>query len=169
MSAGTVDQPDTPAPVPSALESPIRRRSVLGGLAAAGALAVVGGSRLVSALTPIVSDPQSGILSVIRRPDASPISTPQPAPEPDLTATMKRKTPLAVLGSWIALALAPGHSAGGAESATTTATATGGITGRVQNVATGQYLNNARMAQLHAQQAPDRVRELEAWGSWSGS
>jgi succinate dehydrogenase / fumarate reductase flavoprotein subunit len=29
----------------------------------------------------------------------------------------------------------------------------------------GQYLNNWRMAQLHAQQAPDRVRELEEWGA----
>src|SRR6478736_7533656 len=29
----------------------------------------------------------------------------------------------------------------------------------------GQYLNNWRMAQLHAKEAPDRVRELEAWGA----
>src|SRR4051812_10018704 len=29
----------------------------------------------------------------------------------------------------------------------------------------GQYVNNWRMAQLHAQEAPDRVRELEAWGA----
>jgi succinate dehydrogenase / fumarate reductase flavoprotein subunit len=29
----------------------------------------------------------------------------------------------------------------------------------------GQYLNNWRMAELHAQQAPERVRELEAWGA----
>lgn len=29
----------------------------------------------------------------------------------------------------------------------------------------GGYLNNWRMAELHAQQAPDRVRELEAWGA----
>ena len=29
----------------------------------------------------------------------------------------------------------------------------------------GQYLNNPRMAELHAQQAPDRVRELESWGA----
>jgi len=29
----------------------------------------------------------------------------------------------------------------------------------------GQYVNNARMAELHAKEAPDRVRELEAWGS----
>ena len=29
----------------------------------------------------------------------------------------------------------------------------------------GQYLNNPRMAQLHAQEAPDRVRELESWGA----
>jgi succinate dehydrogenase / fumarate reductase flavoprotein subunit len=29
----------------------------------------------------------------------------------------------------------------------------------------GQYLNSWRMAELHAKEAPDRVRELEAWGA----
>ena len=29
----------------------------------------------------------------------------------------------------------------------------------------GQYVNNWRMAELHAREAPERVRELEAWGS----
>jgi succinate dehydrogenase / fumarate reductase, flavoprotein subunit len=29
----------------------------------------------------------------------------------------------------------------------------------------GQYLNNWRMAELHAREAPARVRELEAWGA----
>ncbi len=29
----------------------------------------------------------------------------------------------------------------------------------------GQYLNNWRMAEVHAKEAPDRVRELEAWGA----
>src|ERR1700709_1542322 len=29
----------------------------------------------------------------------------------------------------------------------------------------GQYVNDWRMAQLHAQEAPARVRELEAWGA----
>jgi succinate dehydrogenase / fumarate reductase flavoprotein subunit len=29
----------------------------------------------------------------------------------------------------------------------------------------GKHLNNFRMAQLHAQEAPDRVRELEQWGA----
>jgi succinate dehydrogenase / fumarate reductase flavoprotein subunit len=29
----------------------------------------------------------------------------------------------------------------------------------------GQYLNNPRMAELHAKEAPDRVHELEAWGA----
>jgi succinate dehydrogenase / fumarate reductase flavoprotein subunit len=29
----------------------------------------------------------------------------------------------------------------------------------------GKFLNNWRMAQLHAQEAPDRVRELEHWGA----
>ena len=28
----------------------------------------------------------------------------------------------------------------------------------------GQYVNNWRMAELHAREAPDRVRELERWG-----
>src|SRR2546429_1631562 len=29
----------------------------------------------------------------------------------------------------------------------------------------GQYLNNVRMAELHAKESPDCVRELEAWGA----
>src|SRR5213596_3626006 len=29
----------------------------------------------------------------------------------------------------------------------------------------GQYVNQWRMAELHAKEAPDRVRELEAWGT----
>src|SRR5487761_2646492 len=29
----------------------------------------------------------------------------------------------------------------------------------------GQYLNNPRMAEIHAKQAPDRVHELEEWGA----
>jgi succinate dehydrogenase / fumarate reductase flavoprotein subunit len=29
----------------------------------------------------------------------------------------------------------------------------------------GQYLNNPRMAEFHAREAPERVRELEAWGA----
>src|SRR6185295_17478315 len=29
----------------------------------------------------------------------------------------------------------------------------------------GSFLNHWRMAQLHAQEAPDRVRELEHWGA----
>jgi succinate dehydrogenase / fumarate reductase, flavoprotein subunit len=29
----------------------------------------------------------------------------------------------------------------------------------------GQYMNDWRMAELHAREAPDRVRELEAWGA----
>ncbi|MCP3957782.1 MAG: fumarate reductase/succinate dehydrogenase flavoprotein subunit [bacterium] len=29
----------------------------------------------------------------------------------------------------------------------------------------GQYLSNARMAEIHAREAPERVRELEAWGA----
>src|ERR671938_33132 len=31
----------------------------------------------------------------------------------------------------------------------------------------GQYINNWRMAELHAKEAPERVKELEAWGAFS--
>ncbi len=30
----------------------------------------------------------------------------------------------------------------------------------------GKYLNDWRMAKIHAQQAPDRIRELETWGQF---
>src|SRR4051812_35162001 len=53
---------------------------------------------------------------------------------------MKKKNNFAVIGTWLALAFGLA-SAGAADSAAGTAT----ITGRVQNVATGQYLNNARV------------------------
>src|SRR5262249_824539 len=60
-----------------------------------------------------------------------------------------------------------------------TVMAEGGVAAALANVATpsngkvpfadtmrgGQYVNNWRMAQLHAQEAPARVRELEAWGA----
>ena len=29
----------------------------------------------------------------------------------------------------------------------------------------GKFFNNWRMAQIHAQEAPERVRELEQWGA----
>src|SRR5215468_9878679 len=29
----------------------------------------------------------------------------------------------------------------------------------------GQYVNNWRMAEIHAKEAPERVRELESWGA----
>ncbi len=59
-----------------------------------------------------------------------------------------------------------------------TVMAEGGIAAALGNVApddgwethfqdtlfSGKYLNNWRMAELHAQEAPDRVRELEHWG-----
>src|SRR3954447_16315866 len=58
-----------------------------------------------------------------------------------------------------------------------TVMAEGGVAAALGNVASGdswqvhfrdtmiggKYLNNPRMAVLHAQEAPDRVRELEAW------
>lgn len=61
---------------------------------------------------------------------------------------MKRKNPIAIFAGWLALALAPFNGAhavevglpdGGGQAAAA-------LSGRVQNVATGQYLNNARLS-----------------------
>ncbi|WP_414662210.1 TonB-dependent receptor [Horticoccus sp. 23ND18S-11] len=60
---------------------------------------------------------------------------------------MTRKNSLAWLGSLIALAVSPAHSLPGAEGPRGAAVqSTGAISGRVQNVVTGQYLNNARVS-----------------------
>src|SRR5919197_1305136 len=39
------------------------------------------------------------------------------------------------------------------------------LLGKADTMRGGQYLNHWRMAELHAKEAPDRVRELEAWGA----
>ena len=60
---------------------------------------------------------------------------------------MKRTNSLAVFSGWLALALT--GAAGGAEAGrilNATARESGSISGRVQNVVTGQYLNNARVS-----------------------
>ncbi|HEY0968367.1 MAG TPA: TonB-dependent receptor [Opitutaceae bacterium] len=60
---------------------------------------------------------------------------------------MKRKNPIAVFGAWLALTLgATAQSAEVSAPASTIDSSTGMLTGRVFNVATGQYLNNARVA-----------------------
>src|ERR1044071_968203 len=35
----------------------------------------------------------------------------------------------------------------------------------VDTMCGGQYVNNWRMAELHAKEAPERVRDLKAWGA----
>ncbi len=78
-----------------------------------------------------------------RSPDpSSPVETPA-----DPMKSIKQRNPFAVLGAWLALAVAP-------ISAQTPANLPGGpspappgsISGRIENAATGQYLNNARVS-----------------------
>ncbi len=60
---------------------------------------------------------------------------------------MKRKNPVALLFGWLALSLNPTHSAHAAEGGGASANqSSGSISGRVKNIATGQYLNNARVS-----------------------
>ena len=76
---------------------------------------------------------------------------------------MTRRTSLAAIGGWIALSLSPGSVLHGAETARPAAVAaTGTIAGRVQNVATGQYLNNARVVA----RGTDRVVFTDETGSF---
>jgi TonB-dependent receptor len=56
---------------------------------------------------------------------------------PPSTPTVKPKNPFSALGAWLALTLAP---------AAVAADTVGTIRGRVQHAATGQFLNNARVA-----------------------
>jgi iron complex outermembrane receptor protein len=58
---------------------------------------------------------------------------------------MKRKNSLAILGAWLALAIVPNHAALAADGTAAGAQSPAAITGRVQNAATGQYLNSARV------------------------
>ncbi|MGD0087527.1 MAG: fumarate reductase/succinate dehydrogenase flavoprotein subunit [Verrucomicrobiota bacterium] len=45
------------------------------------------------------------------------------------------------------------------------AAAMGNVDDRADTMRGGQYVNNWRMAELHAKEAPERVHELEAWGA----
>ena len=59
---------------------------------------------------------------------------------------MKPQSLITVLSGWFALALAPASSTRAADGSPGTAPQSAAVTGRVQNVVTGQYLNNARVA-----------------------
>jgi len=59
---------------------------------------------------------------------------------------MKRNKSETLLLGLLALALMPTHAAENPTATTRSASATGSIIGRVKNLATGQYLNNARVA-----------------------
>ncbi|MGH7946276.1 MAG: carboxypeptidase regulatory-like domain-containing protein, partial [Opitutaceae bacterium] len=59
---------------------------------------------------------------------------------------MKRKNPLAIIGSWLALALAPEHATQAADSTSASASQTSGaITGAVSNAASRNLLEGAQV------------------------
>ncbi len=82
-------------------------------------------------------DVETAAFSVIRQPESE-SPKPRPSATPPNSSSMKRSTPLAAVAAWFALAFGSTHAADGP------AAATGAVSGRVQNVATGQFLNNAR-------------------------
>ena len=94
----------------------------------------------------IFQDPATRAFSVMRRSHSLPRSEPNLPPPKDPSRTMKRKNPLALIGSWLALALAPGQATAATDQNSTAATSTASVSGRIQNVVSGQYLNNARVS-----------------------
>lgn len=76
----------------------------------------------------------------------SKISAPRQSPEPVMSK--KRRNPLALLVGWLALAVAPESHGQAADPSIHNAAARGDVTltGRVLNVASGNYLNNARVS-----------------------
>lgn len=91
----------------------------------------------------VVRDERTGAITV-NRGVAPPPESAANSPPPEPPKTMKKKNPLSVIGAWLALAIAPGHATA-ADTSVAIAPGAGAVSGRVQNVATGQYLNNARV------------------------
>lgn len=89
-------------------------------------------------------DPWTGALSILRssEPEPRPLLTPPPPKEPP--RPMKPQSLITVLSTWLALALASGHPATGAEGSTS-AGPTGTIAGQVRNSATSSFLEGARV------------------------
>lgn len=127
----------------------VNTRAVKGELTAREALERM----LVNTGLRIVEDAESGALMVVR---VSGPDDPRPPSEPNSRSTepsahsssMKRKTPIALLAGWFALALTPGQTAQSATPGTDAHAAIdrGVLTGTVINVATGRTLEGARVA-----------------------
>lgn len=77
---------------------------------------------------------------------------------------MKRKNSIVLLIGWLAFAVAPGHAVRGADGSAARAVAqqVGTISGRVQNVVTGKYLNKARVSV----KGTDRIAYTDEFGTY---
>jgi TonB-dependent receptor len=102
-------------------------------------------------------DPQTGALLIARRdpPESGPAQSP-PSSQTS-RSPMKSKTPLSTLRVWLGLALAPLQALHAAD-----ASPAGTITGRVSNLATGKYLNNARVSL----KGTDQIVFTDAFGTY---
>lgn len=100
----------------------------------------------------VVEDAKTGALTVTvvtnskktQMPSAPPPESNQNSPSQNSSSSMKRKNPIAVLFSWIALAIAPAGAAQAADTGAEIALSqTGVITGYVSNQVTGEMLEAA--------------------------
>ncbi|PTX98540.1 TonB-dependent receptor [Opitutus sp. ER46] len=96
-----------------------------------------------------VEDEHTGAFMINRVPPARAAAPEGGAKEPpqDPPPPMKRKHPLALFSTWLALALAPGHSAAAADPAGVVDPAQlGTLAGTISNAATGAYLEGAEIS-----------------------
>ena len=98
----------------------------------------------------VVEDAKSGALMVNRAGNdessaAKSTQAPTTGKNPQ-ESPMKKQKVFSVVGAWLALAFPPAHPAHAADGSATSAHAFASISGRVQNVVTGQYLNNVRVS-----------------------
>ncbi len=94
--------------------------------------------RLVAGTDLLVVDNESDGTLTLRRTVARMVRTTEPPHTPP--PTMKSKNPLAVIGAWLALVVAPASTALAADAPT------GSIEGRVFNPTAGAYVSNARVS-----------------------
>jgi TonB-dependent receptor len=113
----------------------VRTRAIAGEFSPREAIArLIAGTPLA-----VFQDPESGALSIVRLTESEPRAP--PAKEP--SRPMKPRNLFTVIGSWLALALSPASGADGSAAAPAPSAS---ISGRIQNIVTGQFLNNARVA-----------------------
>jgi hypothetical protein len=98
-----------------------------------------------SGLTAVIDAPTGAfVITRVAARDPRSLSSAPPNPALNPPPAMKRKNPFTLLGALVAFVAGSGHATA-ADGSSAAAASSAAITGRVLNVSTGNYLNNARV------------------------